>query len=50
MGKGMSDFVQKEVVTLEDWNLYCHYVAGLVGIGLSNLFAASELEGKFICL
>ena len=23
---------------------YCHYVAGLVGIGLSRLFSASELE------
>ncbi len=23
---------------------YCHYVAGLVGIGLSRLFSASQLE------
>ncbi len=23
---------------------YCHYVAGLVGIGLSQLFSASGLE------
>ena len=23
---------------------YCHYVAGLVGIGLSQLFSASQLE------
>jgi farnesyl-diphosphate farnesyltransferase len=23
---------------------YCHYVAGLVGIGLSRLFSASKLE------
>ena len=23
---------------------YCHYVAGLVGIGLSRLFSTSELE------
>ena len=30
--------------TVEDYNLYCHYVAGLVGIGLSKLFAACELE------
>ena len=30
-----------QVVTLEDYDLYCHYVAGLVGIGLSNLFVAS---------
>lgn len=25
---------------------YCHYVAGLVGIGLSDLWAASGLEGQ----
>jgi hypothetical protein len=25
---------------------YCHYVAGLVGIGLSRLFSASELESS----
>lgn len=23
---------------------YCHYVAGLVGVGLSKLFSASKLE------
>ncbi len=28
-----------------DYDLYCHYVAGLVGIGLSQLFAHSRLEG-----
>jgi len=46
MGAGMADFVETEITTLEDYNLYCHYVAGLVGIGLSELFAASEIEGK----
>ncbi len=25
---------------------YCHYVAGLVGIGLSHLFSASQLEDE----
>lgn len=45
MGDGMADFIEKEVVTVEDYNLYCHYVAGLVGIGLSALFASSGLEG-----
>jgi farnesyl-diphosphate farnesyltransferase len=44
MGKGMTEFIEREVVTEEDWDLYCHYVAGLVGIGLSKLFAASNLE------
>jgi phytoene/squalene synthetase len=28
------------VVTLKDYNRYCYYVAGLVGVGLSRLFAA----------
>ena len=33
-----------KVHTSKDWDLYCHYVAGLVGIGLSGLFSASGLE------
>ncbi len=45
MGNGMADFSEKAVVSVEDYNLYCHYVAGLVGIGLSRLFSASGLEG-----
>ena len=32
------------VITNKDFDLYCHYVAGLVGIGLSHLFSASGLE------
>ncbi|VAW27552.1 Squalene synthase [hydrothermal vent metagenome] len=44
MGNGMAYFAEKEVVSLNDYNLYCHYVAGLVGIGLSNLFSVSGLE------
>ena len=27
---------------------YCHYVAGLVGIGLSRLFSASQLEDAIV--
>ena len=46
MGKGMADFIESEVNTLEDWDIYCHYVAGLVGIGLSDLWAGSKLEEK----
>ena len=34
MGEGMADFIESEVLTVEDYDLYCHYVAGLVGIGL----------------
>jgi len=45
MGYGMAEFINKnEVTDIKDWNLYCHYVAGLVGIGLSRLFASSKLE------
>ncbi|KAJ3047622.1 bifunctional farnesyl-diphosphate farnesyltransferase/squalene synthase [Rhizophlyctis rosea] len=45
MGAGMADFVSgKKVVTLDDYNLYTHYVAGLVGLGLTGLFVASGLE------
>jgi farnesyl-diphosphate farnesyltransferase len=44
MGNGMADFAEKQVITVADYNLYCHYVAGLVGIGLSELFSVSGLE------
>ena len=46
MGAGMMEFVDKPVNTVEDYNLYCHYVAGLVGIGLAKLFSASGLESQ----
>ncbi|KAL2912754.1 bifunctional farnesyl-diphosphate farnesyltransferase/squalene synthase [Polyrhizophydium stewartii] len=47
MGAGMADFVAgKQVITLEDFDLYTHYVAGLVGIGLTGLFIESGLENK----
>nr|AIW04729.1 squalene synthase [Dryopteris fragrans] len=44
MGHGMAKFICKEVETIEDYDEYCHYVAGLVGLGLSQLFHASGLE------
>lgn len=46
MGVGMSEFVEKDyaIDTVDDYNLYCHYVAGLVGEGLSSIFLASDLE------
>jgi len=47
MGAGMAEFSQRPVVTHKDYNLYCHYVAGLVGIGLSNLFTLSGLESDW---
>ncbi|MBL0310921.1 MAG: squalene synthase [Bacteroidetes bacterium] len=44
MGEGMADYAERKVVTLDDYDEYCYYVAGLVGIGLSSLFSASGLE------
>lgn len=52
MGKGMADYAVKansdpdgvSVKTVKDYELYCHYVAGLVGEGLTRLF----VEVKFV--
>ncbi|KAK1643306.1 hypothetical protein QYE76_061111 [Lolium multiflorum] len=44
MGAGMAKFICQEVETVEDYNEYCHYVAGLVGYGLSRLFHAAGTE------
>ncbi|KAH9941976.1 squalene synthase [Amylocystis lapponica] len=51
MGAGMADYAHKAVTaglisveTVDDYNLYCHYVAGLVGEGLTRLIAASDKE------
>jgi farnesyl-diphosphate farnesyltransferase len=49
MGNGMADYAENEemikngVQTVEEYELYCHYVAGLVGEGLTRLFVESEL-------
>ncbi|XP_072906434.1 squalene synthase isoform X3 [Hemitrygon akajei] len=48
MGLGMAEFLQRRVESIKEWDTYCHYVAGLVGIGLSRLFAASELEDPVV--
>lgn len=44
MGHGMAEFVEKPVQTTKEYNLYTHYVAGLVGVGLSRLFVQSGLQ------
>ncbi|KAE8680032.1 Squalene synthase [Hibiscus syriacus] len=44
MGAGMAKFICKEVETVDDYYEYCHYVAGLVGLGLSKLFHAYGSE------
>lgn len=47
MGNGMADYAGDEehnlhgVKTVADYDLYCHYVAGLVGEGLTRLFINS---------
>lgn len=49
MGNGMADYAQNEEMikngmqTIDEYELYCHYVAGLVGEGLTQLFVTSEL-------
>ncbi|KAM4837299.1 squalene synthase isoform 2-T2 [Thomomys bottae] len=48
MGFGMAEFLNKEVTSKQDWDKYCHYVAGLVGIGLSQLFSASKFEDPVV--
>jgi farnesyl-diphosphate farnesyltransferase/isopentenyl-diphosphate delta-isomerase type 1 len=48
MATGMAEFVDKDLgqgtKDIKEYNRYCHFVAGLVGEGLSRLFAASGLE------
>lgn len=48
MGEGMAHYSDEtvSVISLEDFDRYCHYVAGLVGEGLSRLFGNSGLENK----
>ncbi|GAB1735992.1 hypothetical protein NU219Hw_g6047t1 [Hortaea werneckii] len=49
MGNGMADFAKKQdanantIKTTKDYELYCHYVAGLVGEGLTRLFVEAKL-------
>ena len=50
MGKGMGDYVSRDLregtTDILDYNTYCHYVAGLVGEGLSQLFSSSGYEDE----
>lgn len=56
MGAGMSRYAKMHaasggkfsVDTLPSFDLYCHFVAGLVGEGLSRLFSASGKESKHL--
>jgi farnesyl-diphosphate farnesyltransferase len=44
MALGMCHYLENSVVTKADYDMYCHYVAGLVGHGLTRLFANSGME------
>ena len=37
MGTGMAKYIEKDVETVKDYDEYCHFVAGLVGVGLSQV-------------
>ncbi|KRZ99846.1 uncharacterized protein AC631_04403 [Debaryomyces fabryi] len=48
MGNGMADYILDEnfnvngVATIKEYDLYCHYVAGLVGEGLTKLMVLAD--------
>ena len=54
MGNGMADYCKSTehnangVDTVKDYDLYCHYVAGLVGEGLTRLFVEAELGNPLL--
>lgn len=54
MGNGMADYINNEefnlegVKTVKDYDLYCFYVAGLVGVGLTQLGVASKFSDPYL--
>jgi len=55
MARGMADYTHKASTTgsiylesIAEYDLYCHYVAGLVGEGLSRLWSASGKEAAWL--
>lgn len=57
MGAGMASYIQLGdspnglmMGTFSDYDLYCHFVAGLVGEGLSGLFSETNIESPGIGL
>lgn len=55
METGMADFAHKAATSssiylesVSEYDLYCHYVAGLVGEGLTRLWAASGKEAEWL--
>jgi phytoene/squalene synthetase len=43
MGNGMADFIDKEILTVDEYDLYCHYVAGSCGIAVVKVCASDML-------
>jgi farnesyl-diphosphate farnesyltransferase len=44
-GNGMAEFLSvTKINTMEELDRYCHYVAGIVGIGMGKIFATYETE------
>ncbi|KAL4400504.1 bifunctional farnesyl-diphosphate farnesyltransferase/squalene synthase [Malassezia pachydermatis] len=57
MGAGMASYIEMgnspnglTMETYKDYDLYCHFVAGLVGEGLSGLFVQTDIERPLIGL
>ncbi|KAK5110913.1 Delta(24)-sterol C-methyltransferase [Meristemomyces frigidus] len=54
MGNGMADYAKNYdeqangVQTIKDYELYCHYVAGLVGEGCTRLFVEAKLANPVL--
>ncbi|KAF2102375.1 farnesyl-diphosphate farnesyl transferas-like protein [Rhizodiscina lignyota] len=54
MGEGMAESCQRTeknpdwAITIKDYEMYCHYVAGLVGEGLTRLFVESKLANPML--
>jgi farnesyl-diphosphate farnesyltransferase len=52
MGNGMADYIENEdfnsngLLTIEDYDLYCYYVAGLVGDGLTQLIVIAQFGNE----
>ncbi|UZJ56086.1 hypothetical protein CBS101457_005406 [Exobasidium rhododendri] len=54
MGAGMASYIEASTASplnvklWQDYDLYCHFVAGLVGEGLSRLFSESGIERAWL--
>lgn len=51
MGNGMADFLEKDgIKTKADYDLYCYYVSGFVGVTLTKVRPRSPLQGRAVIL